>query len=402
MNLVFLTMAPIKEIESHNIYSDLMRKFRAEGHTVFIVSPRERRTGESTSLKENNGVFFLGVHTLNIQKANLIEKGIGQVLIESQFNRAIRSFLGKVVFDLILYATPPVTLTNVIAYLKKKNPQARTYLLLKDIFPQNAVDIGMMHKTGIRALLYRFFRNKEKRLYRLSDNIGCMSPANLRYVLQHNPELSPDKVEIAPNSYEQRSPIILSDKERNDIRKKYSLPLDLPIFIYGGNLGKPQGIPFLIKCLDANAERSDCHFLIVGNGTDYPFLNAWYQRRNPSAVSLFKWIPKEDYDMLVRGCDVGLVFLDYRFTIPNFPSRLLPYLMEMKPILAATDLSCDLGSIAMDNGFGLWCPSNSVDAFSNVVNQMIRSNLSQMGKKGYLFFLNNYTIEHTYRAIMRH
>ena len=60
----------------------------------------------------------------------------------------------------------------------------------------------MMTKTGFKGLLYRMFRKKEKTLYQLSDHIGCMSPANVKYVLEHNPEVSSDKVEIAPNSYD--------------------------------------------------------------------------------------------------------------------------------------------------------------------------------------------------------
>lgn len=395
-------MSNLTEVDSHGIYSDLMRKFRNEGHEVYIVSPRERRTGESTRLYEANGVHILGVRTLNLQKTNVIEKGIGQVLVETQFKQAIKRHLGGVRFDLILYSTPPITFPKVIQYLKKANPQAKTYLLLKDIFPQNAVDLGMMSTTGVKGILYRFFRKKEKKLYALSDHIGCMSPANVQYVLKHNPEVAPERVEVAPNSYEVQETVTLTDEQRNAIRTKYHLPTDRPIFIYGGNLGKPQGIPFLTKCLNANADREDCHFVVVGNGTEYGKMETWYKTRQPRSVSVFQHLPSEDYNKLVRACDVGLIFLDYRFTIPNYPSRLLPYLMEKKPIIAATDPNCDTGSIAEQNGYGLWCPSNDVDAFTRCVDKMLGSDLKQMGVNSYRFFLENYTVEHTYNTIMKH
>ncbi len=402
MKLVFLTMAGLTEVDSHGIYQDLIRKFRNEGHEVYMVSPRERRTGEKTHLYQTCGVNILGVRTLNLQKTNIIEKGIGQVLVESQFKRAIKKHLGNVKADLILYSTPPITFPKVIQYLKKVNPSAQTYLLLKDIFPQNAVDLGMMRKTGLKGFLYRFFRNKEKKLYALSDHIGCMSPANVRFVIEHNPEVKPEKVELAPNSYERVEQTVLAENECHAIREKYKLPMDRPVFIYGGNLGKPQGIPFLIKCLDANAERRDCHFVVIGNGTEYNKLETWCKAKQPKSVSVFKSLPKEDYDQLVRACDVGLIFLDYRFTIPNYPSRLLPYLMEKKPIIAATDPNCDMGGIAEQNGYGLWCPSNDVNAFTQCVEKMLQSDIAQMGENGYRFYLNNYTVEHTYDAIMKH
>lgn len=402
MKLIFLTMSNLTEVDSHGIYSDLMRKFRNEGHEVYIVSPRERRTGESTRLYEANGVHILGVRTLNLQKTNVIEKGIGQVLVETQFKQAIKRHLGNIKFDLILYSTPPITFPKVIQYLKKANPQAKTYLLLKDIFPQNAVDLGMMSTTGVKGILYRFFRKKEKKLYALSDHIGCMSPANVQYVLKHNPEVAPERVEVAPNSYEVQETVTLTDEQRIAVRTKYHLPTDRPVFIYGGNLGKPQGIPFLTKCLNANADREDCHFVVVGNGTEYGKMETWYKTRQPRSVSVFQHLPSEDYNQLVRACDVGLIFLDYRFTIPNYPSRLLPYLMEKKPIIAATDPNCDTGSIAEQNGYGLWCPSNDVDAFTRCVDKMLGSDLKQMGENGYRFFLENYTVEHTYNTIMKH
>lgn len=402
MHIIFLTMSNLQGIAEHGIYTDLMRKFRNEGHHVTIVSPRERRSGEQTSLKEVDSIQILGVHTLNLQKTNAVEKGLGQVLVESQFKRAIKKRLSDVKVDLILYSTPPITLKGVVKYLKKKNPQAMTYLLLKDIFPQNAVDIGMMGKSGINGFLYKYFRKQEKQLYQNSDYIGCMSPANVQYVLKHNPEIAVERVEVAPNSYEPQEPVFLNEEQRNAIRQKYKLPIDLPVFIYGGNMGKPQGIPFLIKCLDANANRQDCRFLVVGNGTEYGRVVAWYKEKKPQSVSLFSSLPKEDYDQLVRACDVGLIFLDYRFTIPNYPSRLLPYLMEKKPILASTDSSCDIGSIAEANGYGFWCPSNDVNAFTQCVDKMLKSDLTQMGEVGYHYFLNNYTVEHTYNAIMKH
>ena len=402
MNIIFLTMSTLTEVDTHGIYSDLMRKFCDEGHEVYIVSPRERRTGEKTRLYETGGVHILGVRTLNLQKTNVIEKGIGQVLVETQFKKAIKKHLGDIKADLILYSTPPITFPKVIQYLKQSNPQAKTYLLLKDIFPQNAVDLGMMKKTGPKGVLYHYFRKKEKKLYSLSDHIGCMSPANVRYILVHNFEVNSNKVELAPNSYERVEKTVMTDDERRAIREKYALPVNCPIFIYGGNLGKPQGISFLIQCIDANANRGDCHFVVVGDGTEYGKLETWYKTKQPKRVSVFQRLPKEDYDQLVRACDVGLIFLDYRFTIPNYPSRLLPYLMEKKPIIAATDPNCDMGSIAEQNGYGYWCPSNDVNAFTQCVDKMLACDLAQMGENGYQFYLNNYTIEHTYNAIMKH
>ena len=303
-------------------------------------------------------------------------------------------------FDIILYSTPPITFTKVIKYARKRNPHAFSYLLLKDIFPQNAADIGLLTTSGLKGLLYKSFRRKEKDLYKISDYIGCMSPANVKYILEHNPEINPDIVEIAPNSYD--IPANSQQPTTNNIREKYNLPTDRPIFIYGGNMGKPQGIPFMLECMKAVKNREDCHFLIVGSGTEYPMLESWVNSEKPKAVSLFKYLPKQEYNALANSCDVGMIFLDYRFTIPNYPSRLLPYIMEHKPIIAVTDPNCDTGTIAEENGYGYYSPSNSVEEFVKTVDKMLSSDIKQMGENAYQFFLNNYTTEYTYNTIMKH
>lgn len=405
MNVVFLTLYRFSDIEERSIYPDLMRKFRDAGHNVYIVAPCERRLGLQTSLTESKGVKILNVKTLNIQKTNVVEKGIGTLLIECEYKSAIQKYLGDVKFDLITYSTPPITFTNVVKYLKKKNPQAISYLQLKDIFPQNAVDIGLF---GKKSFFYWCFRKKEKTLYEVSDYIGCMSPANVEFLLRHNSEIDPKRVEVAPNSIELCKKEMEPGQEKAElsyIRKKYELPTDRPIFIYGGNLGKPQGIDYLIKCLDAVKHRLDSYFVIVGSGTEYEKLTSWYALQNNDdrlSVRIMSSLPKEDYDMLVKYCDVGLIFLDHRFTIPNYPSRLLNYLENEMPVICATDVNTDIGKIAEENGYGYWCESVKSDDFVSLVEKMLNSDRKKMGMRGYEFLCQNYLVEHTYGAIMKH
>ena len=399
MNILYLTMSRIENLSDRDIYTDLFRYFRDRGHQVWLVSPRERSTSSKAGMADVDGVHILGVRTLNLQKTNVIEKGIGQVLVGYQYGAALRKYLKDVHFDLILYSTPPITFTRVIRMARRLNPGARTYLLLKDIFPQNAVDIGMLSKSGVKGLLYRYFRREEKTLYQLSDHIGCMSQANVDYVLAHNPEIPQQKVEIAPNSVRLMD---VQPVDKTSVRSRYGLPVDRPVFIYGGNLGKPQGIPFLIECLQANARRTDCFFVVIGNGTEYPKLHKWYEEVRPSSVLLMDRLPKAEYDQFVAACDVGLIFLDHRFTIPNFPSRLLSYLEHKMPVLCAVDPNTDMGRIAQENGFGYWCESNSVASFTHILDKMIQADRTSMGEKGYQYMKAHYLVENTYDAIVSH
>ena len=323
MNVLFLTLLDFDSLQERNIYTDLLREFVKNGHKVCVISPVEKRKCIKTHIIKEKNARILKLQIGNTQKTNIIEKGISTVMIEPTFRWAINKYFSRIKFDLVLYTTPPITLVSAVEYVKKRD-NAQTYLLLKDIFPQNAVDIGMLRKNGVKGLLYKHFRRQEKKLYSVSDRIGCMSQANVDYVLKHNPEVNPKKVEVCPNSIEVIDKSI-DEETRNAIRIKYDIPLDKKVFVYGGNLGKPQGIPFLIQCLRKCKDIDDAFFLIVGDGTEYGLLEDYVRKSHQKNLKLMQRLPKEDYDTMVAACDVGMIFLDHRFTIPNFPSRLLGY-----------------------------------------------------------------------------
>ena len=399
MNILFLTIGRMGSVEDRGIYPDLLRCLRDSGCYVYTVSPYEKRTGKKTELIEECGAHMLHVATGNVTGgSNLIEKGIATVTLESLFIQGIKKYFSNVKFDLVLYSTPPITFCKAIEFIKKRDG-ARSYLLLKDIFPQNAVDIGMMRKSGLKGVLYRYFRAKEKKLYAISDRIGCMSQANVDYVLKHNPEIDPAKVEICPNAIEVQD-MSVSAEVRAELRDKYGIPRDKKVFVYGGNLGRPQGIPFVMECLKQQKDNPNAFFLLVGDGTEYKKLEAFMQAEQPQNAVLLSKLPKEDYDRLVAACDVGLIFLDHRFTIPNFPSRLLGYLQAKLPVLACTDPNTDIGKVITDGGFGWWCESNDTHAFDEQIDGAIAADLAAMGERGFAYLNANYTVKQAYEIIM--
>lgn len=397
MNILFITLLDIRDINNSGIYEDLLREFYKNGHSVYIISPVERRNNEHTHIIEKNNYKIIKVRTGNIQKTNLIEKGISTILLETQFINAIKKYFYDVKFDLILYSTPPITLVKPIKFIKKRD-NAKSYLLLKDIFPQNAVDIGILSKSGIRGIIYKYFRKKEKRLYALSDKIGCMSQANLDYIIKNNTEINPEKTELCPNSIEPHD-VSITETERINIREKYNLPLDKKIFVYGGNLGKPQGVPFIIECLRKCKDIENAFFLIIGSGTEYVRLKKFVEHENPINVKLLDTLPKDEYDKMISACNVGLIFLDHRFTIPNFPSRMLSYMQAKLPVLAATDSNTDIGKIIESGRFGWWCTSDNIQRFAECVREICISQTVEMGQAGWEYLNENYTVDKGYTII---
>lgn len=397
MNVVFISISPMPNMKEHSISLDLIREFVRNGHNMYVICSNEKKSNLPTSLTKEEGCHVLRVKIGNNKKAGLIEKGLTTLMLPYQYISAVKKYLSNVKFDLVLYPTPPVTHLKTVKYIKKRD-NAKTYLLLKDIFPQNAVDIEMMSKTGFKSVIYKYFRYVEKQLYKVSDRIGCMSQANVDYILKHNPEIDARKVEICPNSIEVVDKRI-SQEDRKYIRQKYDIPLDKKVFVYGGNLGKPQGIPFIVECLKKVKDIHGAYFLIVGDGTEYKVLEKYYNESKQKNFRLMKKLPKEDYDQMVAACNVGLIFLDYRFTIPNFPSRLLGYMQAGLPVLACTDPNTDIGKVIVDGKFGWWCESDDADRFSEIILSIIKKN-AILDEKSFSYLKEMYSIKKAYEIIM--
>ena len=396
-NILFLTLSSVEDVDNRGIYTDLIRAIADKGHNIYVVAPRQRRSGMSTELSTYGNIRVLKVKTGNITQVGLLEKGLATLTIEGIYKKAIIEYFPDVKFDLILYSTPPITFERVVRYFKIKH-NAKTFLVLKDIFPQNAVDIGLMKK----GLLWRYFRRRERTLYQISDVIGCMSQANINYVLEHNSEVSMEKMEIFPNAIE---PVAHTPKERNNaLLADYGLYQDTVLFIYGGNLGKPQGIDFLIEVIDNFHQVENAFLMIVGSGTEYARLEKHICSSRPKNVALHRHLPKAEYDELLRAADVGLIFLDRRFTIPNFPSRLTAYMESSIPIIAATDVHTDLKDVLIDSESGIWSQSGDLGAFLDNAKRLAKDQDMRlnMGMNGRKFLEENYDVTKTVEILLKH
>ena len=399
MNILFISISSIPDVSLHSISLDLLREFQKNGHNVHILCSLEKENQRPTYYNEEKGFKIVRVQIGGNKKANIIEKGITTVIEPYKYISAIKKYYSQEKFELVMYPTPPITQVKTVEFIKRRDG-SKSYLLLKDIFPQNAVDIGMLSKSGMKGVLYRYFRRVEKKLYQVSDYIGCMSQANVKYVLDHNQEVDPVKIEVCPNSIEVVDKSADAEKKRS-IRDNFRIPNDKTVFVYGGNLGKPQGIPFILDCMDSVRDVQNVHFIIVGDGSEYNKVAKHVDLDSTTNITLLKKLPKEEYDALVSACDVGLIFLDHRFTIPNFPSRLLSYLQARIPVLASTDINSDVGNTIEEGGFGWWCESNNVESFRDKVIMATESNTKQMGNNGFEYLQTHYSVEQQYLTIIK-
>ena len=142
-------------------------------------------------------------------------------------------------------------------------------------------------------------------------------------------------------------------------------------------------------------------FLIIGSGTEFGIIEEWIKSEKQKNVKLTHKIPKEDYIRMVGSCDIGLIFLDHRFTIPNFPSRIVDYMQSRLPTLVCTDPHSDLGQVVSDGGFGWWCESNSTGDFEKAIEKSMYADLKAMGDKAFDYLNEVWNVKKQYKDIVK-
>lgn len=397
MNVLFLMIIPPNFKENPNLYTELMEEFRDNGQNVYVAAIDEKKNGRPTRLVEDSGIKILHIRTGNMFNVSPIEKGITTLSLGYLFKSGLKKYLSDVKFDLVIMPTPPITFADAMDYIKKRDG-AKSYLILRDIFPQNAKDIGLLNNE----VIFKFFRHKEKLMYKVSDYIGCMSQGNIDYVIKHNPEVDSEKFELMPNWCKIENEMS-KETQVIDYKKKYGLS-DKFVCIFGGNIGWPQELEFLLELAKSVKERQDIVFLIVGKGITKAKIEKIVVEENLTNVILKDFLPKEDYDGLVAQCNVGLINLDRRFTIPNIPSKTAGYFKASLPILASIDANTDYGKILEDSQAGLWSVTGDLEHYRANLIEMVENpeRTKQMGLSGEKYLKKYLSVETAYNTIIRH
>ena len=343
MNILYLSAVPFKIDKNPSIYTDLIQELTNFGDKITVVSIDNSLKPFQIKKVTQKNIDLICIGSFKLYNVSIFRKGLAILSLPFFMKKGLKKLdISK--FDLILYETPPITWAGIVSQLKKKN-NTKSFLMLKDIFPQNAVDIGLIKKE---SFIFKYFKKKEKLLYEVSDCIGCMSKGNMDYVLKNNSEILKEKVCYFPNT------------KKDTGSGKINFNKEKLQFIYGGNMGLPQGVLSIVSAISYFKNDEDIEFIFVGKGTEWNKISEYF--RDQKNVKVLESLPREEYESLLSSCDAGFIFLDSRFTIPNYPSRTLAYLEKGIPIIAATDKNTDIKDLIVNNKVGLWSCSDDINS----------------------------------------
>jgi glycosyltransferase involved in cell wall biosynthesis len=388
MKVLFLMIAYPDVSRNTNMYTDLTSEFLKDGHDVYVAAPHNN----ATLMNIEEGIKVLRIKTLPLFNTSIIKKGIANILLPYQYKKSLKRYFKDIYFDLVITPTPPITFIATISFLKKKN-HSKIYLILRDIFPQNAKDLGIIKNP----IIFNYFRRKEKKLYRIVDSIGCMSQKNIDFVYAHNKKVHLKKLHILPN-WTRVNEINSSDI---CIRSQYNL-IKKFVAVFGGNFGIPQKIDFLIEVAEKIRYKKDIFFLLVGEGTEKSKIRKIIHDKNLKNIRIIDQLPRNEYLELVKACDVGLVNLSDKFTIPNIPSRTLSYWSLKLPVIAGIDENTDYGELLEKSGGGLWSLTGDTEAYiANLISFYDNpEKRKQMGENGYNYLVKELNSEIAYKTII--
>lgn len=338
---------------------DLSDEFVAQGHAVVVLVP-DANLDKPWSLEDINGVQVLRLKAFQTKDIGYVWRTLAEFLMPFIMLRNFqRSPFADVRWNGVVWYSPTIFLGPIANTLKKVSA-CRSYLIIRDIFPEWAVDMGLLG----RGLPYRFFKAIECYQYSVADVIGVQTPANLAYFDKYASEPM-RRVEVLQNWLADAQNIGCS------ISVADSPLAGRTIFVYAGNMGVAQGMGILIDLAERLKSRTNIGFLFVGRGSDAQLLRENAKARGLDNVVFHDEIEPSEIPGLYAQCHVGIVALDPRHKTHNIPGKFLSYMQGGLPVLASINHGNDLAEIIVREGVGRVCTDHSVDTLQYMVAELV-------------------------------
>ncbi len=323
------TFAPLRTSGAVQL-GDLARALVHGGHQVTVLVP-DPDASAPCRIEQWHGVTIARLRSGQSKGVSYARRFLAELSMPYRMWRAWRAGpLAGARFDGVVFYSPSIFLTPLVDRLARQSA-ARRYLIIRDHFPEWALDMGLLRMGPA----YRLLRTIARRQFAASDVIGVQTAGNLPY-LTDAPRRPGQRVEVLHNWLAARPPIGCSvDVGQTSLRGRR-------IFLYAGNIGIAQGMDVILDVAHALAERSDIGFLLVGRGDDFARLADRAARENLGNVVFHAEIDPDEVPGLCAQASVGLVLLDPRHNTHNIPGKFLSYMAAGLPVLAIVNRGNDL------------------------------------------------------------
>ncbi len=333
---------------------DLSQEFARQGHEITVIVPSSQMDSPWT-LEVLEGVQILRVKAMQTRDTGYVRRTLAELALSYFVRKGLQaSPLRNTKWDAVLWYSPTIFFGRAVGWLKKKSA-CPSYLIIRDIFPEWAVDLGLMS----RGPVYRFFKFFERLQYSVADTIGVQSPSGLPYFAEWAKQPG-RSLEVLQNW-------LAPARNVGCVINVADTPLaGRRIFVYAGNMGAAQGMDMLLGLAERLKARADVGFLLVGRGSDVQRLRALADGKRLGNVCFHDEIDPTEVPGLLAQCHVGLVMLDPRHKTHNVPGKFLTYMQAGLPVLARINSGNDLCDLIAQEGVGRAYLGDSTDEFAQL------------------------------------
>ncbi len=370
---------------------DLAVEIERQGHETLVIAPDPTLT-ESHRIDVEGKRAILRVRSPKIKRTGRIWRALQEWYLPYRIARQGKQVFAELPCDLLVFYSPTIFFSPLVRRLKAQW-SCRAYLILRDIFPQWAVDAGILRDHGVA---HRVLQRVERAQYEVSDVVGVQSHRNLEYFMGRD-RLASFSLEVLYN-WKPPSP---QDRPASDERYRLGFGDDV-VFVYGGNMGVAQQMDDLVQLADSLRDEPHVLFFFLGDGEALPRIRREVERRGLDNVRFLPPVDPEAYPRFIEACDVGLVSLDRRHKTQNFPVKTLAYLDAGIPVLASINPGNDLRTVLEQSGAGLVCDSGCDGELREAALRLVRDSelRRRMGDNGRKLLAEQFSVERAAKQIL--
>jgi len=379
-------------MSSATLINDLAVEFQRLGHEPIVVAPDENIL-QDHQVSYENGIKVLRVRTGKIKSATKFVRAFNEIRLSNIIWEKGKQFFDENPCDLIIYYSPTIFFSSLVKKLKSKFA-CPSYLILGDIFPQWAVETGVLRK----GLIYRYFKYKERQNYEAADIIRVQSPANMLYFKENGLDKK-HHLEVLYNW--------TSLTEEHAPPTTYRIRLGLQnrvVFFYGGNIGVAQDVDNIIRLAESLRNEPSAYFLLVGGGSEVSRLKALIKSMGLINIAIHDPVNHQEFMSMLSEFDVGLISLDRRLRSQNFPGKMMSYMYHSKPMLASINPGNDLKEMLEDKKAGLVCVNGEDKILADYARRLVADeNLRrQLGLNGRALLESTFSVSKAASQILSH
>ena len=371
---------------------DLALECIAQGHEVTVCTVDDTLQ-VSFVVEDLDGVRVLRYRTGSIKNVSKIRRAINETLLSYRAWKILSHYFKNNRHDLIVYYSPTIFFGPLVNKLKALW-KCRSFLILRDIFPQWVVDNGLIKKY---SPVYFYFRLFELINYNAASVIAVQSPSNLMY-FRNSRKYSP-RLDVLYNW----SSVESLPARKSIYREKLSLD-DKVVFFYGGNIGHAQDMMNLVRLAGSLKDLPTAHFIFVGKGDEVALIEHAIQANKLTNITHLPAVNQIEYEQMLSEFDVGLFSLHKDHKTHNFPGKLLGYMKQSLPILGSINQGNDLEAVITEAKAGFVSVNGDDEGLLKNALQLIHSAelRTQMGRNAFQLLNDQFSVMTAAQKILSH